>query len=165
MGTSASRPRYWRFVLGVTIAHLITYILIGMVAYEFIYKSAIEAGAFDPTLRSPQNPDEWQHVMNWLFPAQVLRGVLFGIALCPFLVTLSKWSIPRRFATLLLLLFVFSVWSVPAPVSGSIEGWLYLLPDSGLKLENPWLGYVEVPLQLAWFCLLVSWWIGKQKVD
>ena len=154
-----------RFVLGVTIAHLVTYILCGMVAYEFIYKVVIEAGAFDATLRNPNNAEQWQHVTTWLFPAQVLRGLLFGVALCPFLWTLSTWSLLRRFLSLLLLLLVFSVWSVTMPGSGSIEGWLYLRPDIGLKLENPWLGFIEVPVQLAAFSLLVSWWIGRCQLQ
>ena len=156
------RSRYLRFIVGVTIAHFVTYIAAGTIAFFFVYESAIEAAVFDPTLRSPNNPDEWQHVTNWLFFAEILRGMLFGVALCPFLSTLSTWRMARRFSTLLLLLFVFSVWSVPSPAPGSIEGWLYLRPDSGLELDNPWLGYVEVPTQLAAFSWLVSWWVGRQ---
>jgi len=156
-----SRPKYLWFVAGVTVAHVVTYLLAGMITYEFVYKSTIEAGGFDPTLRSPRNAAEWQHVTQWLFPAQILRGALFGVALCPFFAILSTWRILRRFATLLLLLLVFSVWSVTMPGSGSIEGWLYLRPDIGLKLENPWLGLIEVPSQLAAFSLMISWWIGR----
>ena len=158
-----SLTRYTWFVAGVTVAHVVTYLLAGMIAYQLVYKSAIEAGGFDPTLRSPDNPNEWQHVTTWLLPAQILRGALFGIALCPFLDILSMWRLLRRFVTLLMLLLVFSVWSVTMPGSGSIEGWLYLRPDIGLKLENPWLGLLEVPTQLAAFSLLVSWWIQVTK--
>ena len=154
---------YLRFVGTVTVAHVITYIIAGTLAYELIYKSAIAAGGFDAFMRSPNNPEEWQHVLDWLLPAQILRGMLFGLALCPFLGTLAAWRFSARFWTLLGLLLVFSVWSVTMPGPGSIEGWLYLRPDSGPKLPNPLLGYIEVPLQLACFSLLVSWRIGKHR--
>ena len=83
---------YFSFVGVVSLAHVITYIVIGMLAYHLIYKSAIDAGGFDQFMRNPSNPGEWQHVETWLLPAQVLRGLLFGIALCPFLTTLVAWD-------------------------------------------------------------------------
>jgi len=142
---------------------VITYIAMGMLAYHFIYKSAIDAGGFDQFMRNPSNPEEWQHVTTWLLPAQVLRGSLFGIALCPFLGTLVAWDFKRRFCVLMGLLLVFSVWSVTMPWPGSIEGWVYLRPGSGPTLPNPLLGYIEVPLQLGLFAALVSWRVGKLR--
>ena len=153
---------YSRFIAVVTIAHVATYIIAGMLAYFFIYESVIATGGFDDYMRNPNNPEEWQHVLTWMIPAEVLRGILFGIALCPFLKTLSEWKISFRFITIFFMLLVFSVWSVTMPASGSIEGWVYLLPDSSPILPNPMLGYLEVPLQLAAFSFLVSWRIGKQ---
>lgn len=153
--------KYSRFVGVVALAHVITYILMGTLAYFLIYKSAIDLGGFDEFMRKPDNPNEWQHVETWLLPAQVLRGLLFGLALCPFLRTLSKWRFRNRFCALLGLLVVFSVWSVTMPGPGSIEGWLYLRPNAGPTLPNPLLGYIEVPMQLALFSALVSWWIGR----
>jgi hypothetical protein len=152
---------YGKFVGVVTLAHVITYIAAGMLAYEFIYKSAIDMGGFDQFMRTPKNPEEWKHVETWLLPAQMLRGVLGGIALCPFLAVLSSWSFRRRFCALLLALLVFSVWSVTMPGPGSIEGWLYLRPGAGPTLPNPLLGYLEVPIQLACFTALIAWRIGK----
>lgn len=159
--TEIRRRDYLYFVGTVIIAHVLTYVIAGTLAYEFIYKSAIAAGGFDAFMRNPNNPEEWQHVLTWMLPAQILRGMLFGIALCPFLRTLSAWKLNARFCTLLGLLLVFSVWSVTMPGPGSIEGWVYLRPNSGPTLPNPLLGYIEVPLQLAFFSFLVSWRIGK----
>lgn len=158
-----SPTSYLRFVGTVTLAHVITYIVAGMLTYYFIYEEAIAAGGFDAFMRDPRNPDEWQHVLTWLVPAQILRGFLFGVALCPLLATFSRWNLNQRFCTLLTLLLVFSVWSVTMPGPGSIEGWLYLRPDSGPVLPNPLLGYIEVPVQLASFAFLVSWRIGRLK--
>lgn len=162
--TGVLRPSiYLHFVLTVIVLHVLTYIVAGTLAYAFIYESAIAAGDFDPTMRSPDNPQEWAHVTTWLFPAEILRGLLMGAALCPFLRTLMGWRISSRFWTLLGLLIVFSVWSATMPAPGSIEGWVYLRPGVGPKLPNPLLGYLEVPAQLGIFSFLVSWRIGKLR--
>ena len=153
--------QYVGFVAVVTLAHVITYLIAGTLSYELIYKSAIESGSFDDSMRSQSNSAEWQHVEMWLIPGQVLRGVLFGAALCPLLSTLASWRFHQRFAVLLGLLLVFSVWSVTMPGPGSIEGWIYLKPDSGSQIANPFLGFIEVPLQLAAFSLIVAWRMGK----
>ena len=154
---------YLRFVGVATFAHVITYVVMGTLAYYFIYKSAFDAGGFDQFMRSPSNPEEWKHVETWMLPAQVLRGLLFGIALCPFLATLAAWDFKTRFCVLMGLLLVFSVWSVTMPGPGSIEGWVYLRPSSSPTLPNPILGYIEVPLQLGLFAVLVSWRIGRLR--
>ena len=154
---------YLRFSGVVTLAHLVTYIAVGTLAYFLIYKGQMDAGSLDPLMRNSNDPEEWRHVETWLIPAQVLRGLLFGVALCPFLKSLSEWSLRARFLALLGLLLVFSAWSVTMPAPGSIEGWVYLKPNSGPTLPNPLLGYIEVPVQLAVFSFLVSWRIGKQR--
>ncbi len=41
-----------RFVGTVTAAHVITYVIAGTLAYQFIYESAIAAGGFDAYLIS-----------------------------------------------------------------------------------------------------------------
>jgi hypothetical protein len=157
--TTGTRFRdYLRFVGVVAVAHVATYLVVGTLAYFLIYKNV---DVLDPFMRDPGNPEEWQHVETWLLPAQVLRGLLFGAALCPFLTTLAQWTLRDRFLVLLGLLLVFSVWSVTMPGPGSIEGWVYLKPNSGPTLPNPLLGYIEVPTQLAVFSYLVAWRIGR----
>jgi hypothetical protein len=142
------------------LAHVVTYLVAGTLAYFLIYRTQAKAGGLDPHMRNPANPEEWQHVETWLIPAQILRGLLFGVALCPLLKPLSEWQFWKRFFVLLGLLLAFSVWSVTMPGPGSIEGWLYNKPG-GPGLMNPLLGYIEVPAQLSVFSFLVSWWIGK----
>ena len=164
LGSGLRFRSYLKFVGLVSLAHVITYLVMGMLAYHFVYKSAIDAGGFDQFMRNPSNPEEWQHVETWLLPAQILRGLLFGIALCPFLATLAAWDFKTRFCVLIGLLLVFSVWSVTMPGPGSIEGWVYLRPGSGPTLPNPLLGYIEVPLQLGLFAALVSWRVGKLRM-
>ena len=152
---------YLRFVFIVTLLHVVTYLVVGALAYNLVYEPSLNAGGFDQTLRNPQNLIEFRHVEFWLYPAQILRGLLYGLALCPFLTTLLTWSIQKRFFVLLGLLLVFSVWSVTMPGPGSIEGWLYLKPNYGPALPNPLLGYIEVPVQLTIFSAMVSWRIEK----
>ena len=116
---------YARFVDMVIVAHVLTYLIAGTLTYELIYKDAIVAGGFDDFMRSPNNPEEWQHCTELDASRGNSAGVLFGMALCPFLGTLSGWRLSSRFWTLLALLLVFSVWSVTMPAEGSIEGWVY----------------------------------------
>ena len=151
---------YLRFVVVVVLGHVVTYIAAGTLAFEFIYESALDAGQFDPTLRNPNNPIEFRHVEFWLIPAQLLRGALMGLALCPFLPVMMVWKFTKRFTVLLAILLVFSVWSVTMPGSGSIEGWLYLKPGVAMSLPFPLLGYLEVPCQLSVFSAFVAWRIG-----
>jgi hypothetical protein len=148
-----------RFAGEVTLAHVLTYLAVGTLAYFLLYKEG--AVGLDPGMRRPDNPEEWRHVETWLIPAQLLRGLLFGTALLPFLNALRAWSFLARFGALLGLLLAFSVWSVTMPGSGSIEGWVYLRPSTSPSLLNPLLGHLEVPTQLALFSLLVSWRIGR----
>jgi len=164
-GTELRLRDYLRFAAWVTLAHLVTYLAVGTLAYFLIYKGQIDAGGFDPFMRNPNNPEEWRHVETWLIPAQILRGLLFGVALSPFLRTLSLWNFRTRFLALLGLLLVLSVWSVTMPGPGSIEGWVYLKSNSGPTLPTPLLGYMEVPTQLAAFAFLLSWRIGKQRTS
>jgi len=161
LATELRVRNYVTFGAWVTFVHCVTYLAVGTLAYSLIYKEQIDAGLFDPWMRNPHDPAEWRHVETWLIPAQVLRGLLFGAALVPFLKTLAEWSFRRRFLALLGLLLVFSVWSVTMPGPGSIEGWVYLKPNAGPTSPSPFLGFVEVPAQLAAFALLVSWWIGR----
>ena len=44
------------------IAHVLTYVIVGTLAYAFIYESAIAEGGFDAFMRSPNNLEEWAHV-------------------------------------------------------------------------------------------------------
>jgi len=158
-----TKTNYLNFILSTMLVHVVTYVVVGSLAYYFIYEDAVSAGGFDQFIRNPSNPEEFLHVETWLFPAQILRGLLFGLALSPFLATLKTWTLAKRFLVLLGLLLVFSVWSVTMPVPGSIEGWLYLKPDISPQLDTPLLGYIEVPVQLALFSLLIAWRIEKLK--
>ena len=60
---------YFRFVTMVSIAPLFTYVIAGTLAYQFVYKYAIDMGGFDTYMRNENNPQEWQHVLTWLLPA------------------------------------------------------------------------------------------------
>lgn len=165
MGLTNSTRRYVRFVISVTFLHVLTYFVIGSLAYFIIYAGVIESGGFDQYIRNPNIPDEWEHVEIWVVPAQFLRGVLFGLAFCPFLKTLAAWSYKKRFLVLLMMLIILSILNVTMPGAGSIEGWVYLRPATGPELPNPLLGFIEVPLQLTIFSALVAYRIGKIVSD
>ncbi len=78
------RPFYRlvKFTVMVMVAHIFTYFLAGIFAqgvlgvHVFYPPSATAL----PYLRDPMSA----HVTSWLFPAQVVRGLLYALALFPF---------------------------------------------------------------------------------
>ena len=118
------------FVLFLAIAHILTYYVIGALAYEFItkqfYQGAAPAFAF---MRTESEPALWSHVMLWMLPGQVARGILMGLALLPFVAVLLKQSPPIRALTISLVYFVFAHLSAAGPTTSNIEGFIYFRPE------------------------------------
>ena len=53
---------YARFAGMVALAHVVTYLAAGMLAWFFIYQAHAEAVGLGTTIRDPNDPEEWQHV-------------------------------------------------------------------------------------------------------
>jgi hypothetical protein len=78
--------RFLRFAVKVTIAHVVSYFVVGAAAYQLLTKPFYEgeAAVFATFMRTPAEPELWRHAMTWFLPAQVLRGVLIAAVLYPF---------------------------------------------------------------------------------
>ena len=96
--TSSAPLELARFVLLVVVAHTTTYFAVGALAFATLTHGLYEGAdpLFGAYLRTPGETGLWQHVTTWFLPAQLLRGLLIGLALSPFLTTLRRWSIGRR---------------------------------------------------------------------
>ena len=132
------------FVSKVTVAHVITYMLCGMIFMSLLdYEEYIELIGFKPM-------EEISGLM--VIIGQLVRGILFGIA-----IWLVKDSIiGKKFAWLKLwaILVIIGIISVYAPAPGSIEGMIYLAPvDVPVNLN---LSILEVLLQPLLFSLIVT---------
>jgi hypothetical protein len=118
------------FVLLVAAAHTVTYFVAGAVAFTTLTHTLYEGvdPLFGAYLRTPGEPDLWQHVTTWFLPAQLLRGVLMGLALSPILPQLRAWSVWRRTAVVSGLYLILGFWAAAVAAPGNIEGQVYLRP-------------------------------------
>ena len=130
-GAESTVKSYLRFAARVTVAHVVTYIGVGMLAY-----ATLTGGFFDGSnelvnrvLRTPSEPALWTHVLRWMLPFQVLRGLLIALVLFPFVPAMRNWPYLKRAAAIAGIYVVFGQWASTVAGSGTIEGWLILRPE------------------------------------
>jgi hypothetical protein len=155
------RKLVW-FVLLVAIAHAITYFLVGALAFATLTHRLYEGAdpLFGSYLRTPGEIQLWEHVTAWFLPAQLLRGVLIGLALSPFLPLLRRWSVWRRTVAVAGLYLVIGFWAAAVAAPGNIEGLVYLRPE--FTLDVVVLVQPEILVQGAAMSFLVA--IGLQRL-
>jgi len=167
-GTSASpratngRRGLVAFVLLVALAHAVTYFVVGALAFALLTHGLYEGAdpLFGSYLRTPGETQLWQHVTTWFLPAQLLRGVLLGLALSPFLPLLGRWSAWQRTVAIAGLYLVFGFWAAALAAPGNIEGLVYLRP--AFSLDVALLVQPEIIVQGAAMSLLVAF--GLQRL-
>jgi hypothetical protein len=84
-------------------------------------------------MRTPAQPDLWQHEITWFLPGQVLRGILMAAVLCPFFDTLKVWGWGKRFLSISGLYVVLGYWASAVAAPGTIDGLIYLRPEITLN--------------------------------
>lgn len=122
--------RHVLFVLFFTIAHILTYLVVGALAYEIITKQFYQGEV--PTfifMRTESDPQLWAHAMRWMIPGQAIRGIMMGLALLPFMAALVRSPILKRGLMISLVYFVFSHLSAAGPTTSNIEGFIYFRPE------------------------------------
>lgn len=130
-----------------TVLHVVTYFVIGAASYWLVARSYWTGPEALPWLRDP----EGDFVPRWFMPAQVVRGVVYGVALFPLrraLLAMGAWG-GSVIASLLLLI------GLVAGISGVIEDWVYTTTfHAGLFLAH----LPEVIVQtLLYGYLLLAW--------
>lgn len=143
-----------RFFIKVTIAHVITYFVCGLIAYNlFNYGDFVELIGFRP--------------MEEITPAtiligQIIRGLLFGFVIWWIKDSIigKKWGWLKLWGILLILGFL----NTYGPNSGSIEGMIYLdLSKSADVPVNTLLSLLEITLQPLLFSLIVTFQIKNNN--
>ncbi len=141
-----------RFLIRVTIAHMVTYFVCGAffslaLSYEAVWQSGM-FGGHDGFMR------DYSSVWIYLGPfLQVFRGLLFG----GILLVIPKEFFSQKYAWLKLWLIVagIGIINTPGPGNGSIEGVIYT--------NAPWQAHtiycIEIFLQTLWF----SFWVCRNK--
>jgi hypothetical protein len=155
--------RFSIFAGKVTAAHVLTYFIVGAVAYQLITKDFYVGSdpIFKAFMRTEAEPDLWAHVMRWFLPAQILRGILIAAVLYPFFDTLNGRSFPKRFLSISSLYVVLGCWAAAVAAPGTIEGMVYMrpyiTPAIHLKVQP------ELVAQGLALGALVAWWMAPGK--
>jgi hypothetical protein len=144
------------FVLLVTVAHAVTYFVVGALAFTVLTHGLYEGAdpLFGSYLRTPGEAYLWQHVTTWFLPAQVGRGLLIALALSPFASVLRSWSVGRRALVVAGLYLVLGFWAAAVAAPGNIEGLVYLRPT--FTFDVVLLVQPEIVIQGAAMSLLVA---------
>lgn len=123
--------RFLIFAGKVIVAHVVTYFIVGAIAYPLLTKK-FYVGAnpiFSTFMRTQVEPDLWSHVMTWFIPGQILRGLLIAAVLYPFFDTLKEWDFWRRFLSIAGLYLVLGYWASAVAAPGTIDGIIYMRPE------------------------------------
>jgi len=151
-----------RFVLLVAVAQAISYFVVGALAFATLTHGLYEGAnpLFGSYLRTPGESELWQHVTTWFLPAQLVRGALIGLVLCPFLPLLRRWSVSKRMAAVAGLYLVIGFWAAAVAAPGNIEGLVYLRPEFSLDIVL--LVQPEIVVQGAAMSFLVA--LGLERM-
>ena len=120
-----------RFAAKVTLVQAVTYIGAGMIAYPLWTHQFLEGPhpLLAPLVRLPSEPELWAHVLRWMLPAQLFRGILLGAVLYPLLDTYRSWSFAKRFLNIAAMYIIIGQWASPVAGAHTVEGWLILRPE------------------------------------
>lgn len=123
--------KYIAFSFKFMVAHVLTYFVAGALAYQLLTKNFYQGvdAVFKVFMRTESEPFLWDHVMTWMIPGQIVRGILMGTALFPFIEVLKSWKYWKRVLVLFGIYIVFAHLSATGPTTSNIEGLIYLRPE------------------------------------
>ena len=148
---------YLGFVSKYSLAHVVTYMIVGALAYPLLTKE-FYMGAnpiFSSFMITENDKELWNTVLIWIIPGQILRGLLIGSVIFPFYRTLSEWNYRKRFLTLSGLYIVIGYWASAVAAPGTIDGIIYMRP------EITWIAHLKVQIEIIIQGLLLSAWVAK----
>ena len=140
---------FWR----ITSAHIITYFLAGICAYQFLnYKELFQTLPFSAFMKPVDSP-----IIAAGPILQIIRGFIFSIALWSF----RDIFLNTKYGWLKLwgLLIGLSILSTAAAAPGSVEGFIY----TTIPVEKQVVGYLEVIPQTLLFSLIVYYWYKQSN--
>jgi len=151
-----------RFFIVIVIVHITTYLFAGYFANQIFYKGLLhDASNIMAVYMRPENdPALWRHAMRWLFPGQLLRCLLFTIALLPFYKTLIDFSLRMRVLALFGVFCIFVNIASNAADPACIEGLIYVRPEFVKAVF--WKAQPEYIIQSGLFALAVGMFMPLQ---
>jgi hypothetical protein len=139
------------FSLRVTACHILTYWIAGGISFLLITHKYYTGPRALPTLRVSS-----AFVQHWILPEQILRGILYALALYPLrgpLLKLGRWG-GLVIASLLLLI------GPVAGISGILESVVFSVDP---HLDVFFATLPEIIVQTLAFGYLLMWW--ERKVE
>lgn len=149
--------KYLSFTGKFTFAHVLTYLIVGGIAYPLLTKEFYVGvnPIFSSFMVTQNEPELWNNVMRWIFPAQILRGILIASVLYPFFKTLNTWNYFERFLTISGLYIIIGFWASAVAAPGTIDGMVYMRPEITMNI------HLKVQWEILIQGLLLSAWIAK----
>jgi hypothetical protein len=146
-GTWQLLRSYVRFCARLTLAHFVSYVLVGAASYMLIMRHVWGEFPADTGLREITSP----HVQFWIWPAQLFRGIVLAAALYPFRAALLGMGRLGGLAVAGLMMGIGCL----AGFNGLIENLIFY------RNVSLYLYYVHIPEILAQtllFGYLLMWW-------
>ena len=105
--------QYLKFTGKFTLVHVLTYLIVGGIAYPLLTKEFYvgDNPIFSSFMVTQNESELWNNVLKWIFPAQILRGILLASALYPFFETINTWNYLKRFLTISGLYIIIGFWA------------------------------------------------------
>ena len=149
--------QYLKFTGKYTLAHVLTYLIVGGIAYPLSTKEFYvgDNPVFSTFMVTQNEPELWSNVIKWIIPAQILRGVLLASVLYPFFETINAWNYFKRFLTLSSLYLVIGFWASTVAAPGTIDGMVYMRPEITMNI------HLQVQWEIVTQGILLSAWIAK----
>ena len=156
------KPQGIKFVAIIAVTYALAYLVAGGIAYQLITKQFYvgSEAVFTAYLRNEADMMQWGHVNMWLMPGLILRALLVGVVLLPFMNVLQSYSFKKRAVVLAAIVFVLMHLAAAAPSPSNVEGFVYMKSEifsaKAFLLTQP-----EMILQSAGFGIAASWAIGR----
>ena len=143
---TGKRVAPWQYVTKVTIYHVFTYIVCGIIfSTLFNYSELFNEGCMKYYMQPVASTNT---LMGPLF--QVIRGLIFGLVLLLLrdYIRSEKWGFLKLYA----LIFVFGIINTPGPAPSSIEGMIYT--------QVPWMVHLRGAPEIIVQTFLFAWMVA-----
>ncbi len=143
------RPTFWDVTLKAIVAHTVTYVAVGLLAFTLFDYSARFA---DPAMSAfMRQTDEPLVAAGPLF--QPIRGLLFGVVL--YLLRVAIFRERDGWLRMWIMLVFVGIFSTFGPAPGSVEGLIY----TTLPIRGQLAGLSEVLLQSLLLSVITFAWV------
>lgn len=148
---TTDQPTLWSLILKSSVAHTLTYFLMGILAFNFLnYENSFISGALANYMRPTDSP--WVAAGPGL---QWIRGIIFALAFYP----LREVFFGKKNGWLVMfwVLVALGILSTFGAAPGSIEGVIYT------NYPTTILSYVEIVPQAFLFAGLLYYWVNRPE--